>query len=238
MENDIQWQEVAVRLILTIVAGALIGFDREAHNRPAGLRTTLLITLAASLAMIQANLLLGVRGKAPDSYVVLDLMRLPLGILSGVGFIGAGAILRKENMVVGVTTAATLWFATVMGLCFGGGQVYLGIASTVLGLGILRGLKWFERRWSYNKSAILCLTMDSGGPNPRELAALVEQNGFLMENWSISFSKSDMRSKLSCEVHWRASSKTTQLPEFLADLSQRKEILDFTWDRIDGVKKG
>src|ERR1700744_6524218 len=105
--------------------------------------------------MIQANLLLDIRGKAPDSYVVLDLMRLPLGILTGVGFIGAGAILRRENMVVGVTTAATIWFATVLGLCFGGGQIYLGVISAFLGLFILRGLKWFERRWCYHQTAIL-----------------------------------------------------------------------------------
>src|ERR1700742_2474301 len=103
MTLDVSWQDVALRLILTVVAGGVIGFDRESHNRPAGLRTTLLVALAAAVAMIQANLLLGVRGKAPDSYVVLDLMRLPLGILSGVGFIGAGAILHKENIVVGVT---------------------------------------------------------------------------------------------------------------------------------------
>jgi putative Mg2+ transporter-C (MgtC) family protein len=237
MSNDLHWQEVALRLILTVVAGALIGFDRETHNRPAGLRTTLLVALAAALSMIQANLLLDIRGKAPDSYVVLDLMRLPLGILSGVGFIGAGAILRKENMVIGVTTAATLWFATVMGLCFGGGQIYLGIVSALLGLFILRGLKWFERRWSYNQTAILSLATTGGGPDPRELSALLEENGCLVENWSLSLSKERMTSQLSCEVHWREYSRTTRLPAFLTELSQRKEIVDLKWDRIDSSKK-
>jgi putative Mg2+ transporter-C (MgtC) family protein len=61
-------------------------------------------------------------------------MRLPLGILSGVGFIGAGTILRRGNKVEGVTTAATLWFVTVIGLCFGGGQYLLGLGSTALAL--------------------------------------------------------------------------------------------------------
>jgi putative Mg2+ transporter-C (MgtC) family protein len=72
--------------------------------------------------MLQANLLMYSVGKTPDSFVVLDLMRLPLGILSGVGFVGAGAILRRDNLVVGVTTAATMWFVIVMGLGFGGGN--------------------------------------------------------------------------------------------------------------------
>ncbi len=76
------------------------------------------VTPPGSTAWIQVNLLLTVRGKALDSYIVMDLMRLPLGILSGMGFIGGGAILRRDNMVLGVTTAATLWFVTVMGLAF------------------------------------------------------------------------------------------------------------------------
>jgi putative Mg2+ transporter-C (MgtC) family protein len=237
MANDIRWQEIALRLILTVAAGALIGFDREAHKRSAGLRTTLLVALAAALSMIQANLLLDIRGKAPDSYVVLDLMRLPLGILSGVGFIGAGAILRRENMVVGVTTAATLWFATVMGLCFGGGQIYLGTASAFLGLFVLRGLKWFERRWCYHQTAILHLTTANNGLDPKELSALLKENDCLMENLSLSISKERMTSQLSCEVHWRADSMTTQMPAFLNILRQRTDVKDRVWDRMEVSKK-
>src|SRR6202789_4716973 len=119
MPVTLEWQQIALRLILTVVAGLIIGFNRGEQRRPAGMRTTLLVCLAASLSMIQANLLMNSVGKAHDSFVVLDLMRLPLGILSGMGFIGAGAILRKENMVLGVTTAATLWMVPSPGLCFG-----------------------------------------------------------------------------------------------------------------------
>ena len=56
-------------------------------------------------------------------------MRLPLGILTGIGFIGAGAILRRGDMVLGATTAATIWFVAVLGICFGGGQIWLGLAA-------------------------------------------------------------------------------------------------------------
>src|ERR1700734_2828752 len=100
-----QWTDIAIRLLCTIAAGFLIGFDRGEHGRPAGLRTIMLVALAACIAMLQANLLMATNGKQADSFVALDLMRLPLGILSGIGFIGAGAIVRRENMVLGVTTA-------------------------------------------------------------------------------------------------------------------------------------
>ena len=66
-------------------------------------------------------------GPVPE--IRTDLMRLPLGILSGMGFIGAGAILRKGEMVLGVTTAATLWMVTMLGLCFGAGKILLGTAG-------------------------------------------------------------------------------------------------------------
>ena len=97
MPVTIAWSDVALRLVLTVVAGTLIGINRTEHGRPAGLRTTLLVCLAASISMIQANLLMNSVGKAHDSFVVLDLMRLPLGILTGVGFIGAGAILAGRT---------------------------------------------------------------------------------------------------------------------------------------------
>jgi putative Mg2+ transporter-C (MgtC) family protein len=126
MPVHISWLDIAIRLVLTIVAGGVIGLNRGVHGQAAGLRTTLLVCLAASISMIQVNLLLPMGGKTPGSFAVMDLMRLPLGILSGMGFIGGGAILRRGDIVRGVTTAATLWFTTVMGLCIGGGQIVLG----------------------------------------------------------------------------------------------------------------
>ena len=74
----------------------------------------------------------------------MDLMRLPLGILTGVGFIGAGTILKRGELVTGVTTAATLWIITVIGLCFGGGQLALGSIATILSFIALWVFKWVD----------------------------------------------------------------------------------------------
>lgn len=235
MVNDITWSDVAVRLILVILAAALIGFDRETTSRPAGLRTVLLVGLAAAISMIQVNLLLTVRGKAPDSYVVMDMMRLPLGILSGMGFIGAGAILRKDDRIAGVTTAATLWFVTVIGLCFGGGQIGLGIGSTFIGMAVLRGLRSFEQRWLHRQSASLCLTISVEGPDEAELSRLLKSNGFSLGRWSVSYLKSSGERKLSCEVHWRGLSANQKSPEFIKDLIQRNGVQKLSWRR-EGTK--
>ena len=86
MPLNIGWGEIALRLALTVFAGILIGINRSEHGHAAGLRTTLLVCLAASLSMLQVNLLLPMAGKTSSSFAVMDLMRLPLGILSGMGF--------------------------------------------------------------------------------------------------------------------------------------------------------
>ena len=154
------WQDLAIRLAVALLAGALLGLNRGESGKAAGLRTTMLVCLTACLAMLQMNVLLSQAGKPEGSFAVLDLMRLPLGILSGVGFIGAGAILRKDGLVTGLTTAATLWFVTVVGLCAGGGQIALAVIGIVLGMFVLSALAKIEHRLPRNLRASLTIRYD------------------------------------------------------------------------------
>ena len=169
MSVDLTWPDLVIRLVCTRIAGAIIGYDRGEHGKAAGLRTTVLVCMAASVAMLQMNYLLPLAGRASDSFVTNDLMRLPLGILTGVGFIGGGAILRRGSLIVGVTTAATLWYVTVVGLCFGGGQMLLGWLATATGIVVLWGLRWVENIMSFEQHASLALTLDQSGPGENEI---------------------------------------------------------------------
>jgi putative Mg2+ transporter-C (MgtC) family protein len=114
-------------------------------------------------------------------------MRLPLGILSGMGFIGAGAILRKGSLVRGLTTAATLWFVTVLGLCFGGGQRALGLAVLALGVLILEGLKSLESRWKQDRHATLSLTVEGDGLTEDELTVTLQADGYEVRPWTVAY---------------------------------------------------
>src|ERR1700745_3300013 len=109
MPVELTWADLVIRLVCTLIAGAIIGYDRGERSKAAGLRTTVLVCMAASVAMLQMNYLLPLAGRPTDSFVRNDLMRLPLGILTGVGFIGGGAILRRGSLILGVTTPAPLW---------------------------------------------------------------------------------------------------------------------------------
>jgi putative Mg2+ transporter-C (MgtC) family protein len=177
----LDWLDVVVRLGLTCVAGAAIGMNREATGHAAGLRTTLLVCLAASVSMIQMSLLLPVSGKAHDSFSVMDVMRLPLGILTGVGFIGAGAILRRGDLVLGVTTASTIWMATVVGLCLGGGQLALGTAAAVVTVVVLWGVKQVEEHLPKRGRAIVSIAVKPQASPDRIAEALGDVDVRLLE---------------------------------------------------------
>ncbi len=175
MPFTVGWPDVALRLVVTLIAGALVGLNRGGSGKVAGLRTTLLVCLAARLAMLPVNVLLAQSGKPNDSFVMLDLMRLPLGILSGVGFIGAGAILRNDGLVIGLTTAATLWFVTVIGLCAGGGQIGLAVAGLALALVVLWVLGKLEHRLPRGKHAWLSIEYDPATGDRGEVIRRLEQ---------------------------------------------------------------
>lgn len=181
------WTDIALRLGCTFVAGALVGLDRESRERAAGLRTNILVALAACIAMLSAALLVPVAGKTPTSFVQLDVMRLPLGILTGMGFIGAGAIIRRaDGLVLGVTTAATLWYVTVMGLCFGAGQFALGGAALALAVATLWGVKLFEGRMRRQKEGRLLLRLSPKAPDEVWLRDALTEAGLQIRRISTS----------------------------------------------------
>ena len=169
MPETVTLSDVALRLACALIAGVVIGLNREAKGQAAGLRTTVLVCLAAALATIEANLLLSTRRPPGVDYTTFDVMRLPLGLLSGVGFLGAGAIVRRGDMVRGVTTAATLWFVSVAGLCIGAGQIGLGLAATGLALLVLWLLKFADRALPHWVQFGLTLTARKDGPGEGEI---------------------------------------------------------------------
>jgi putative Mg2+ transporter-C (MgtC) family protein len=205
----------AIRLALSVVAGALFGLNRGESGKVAGLRTTLLVCLAACVAMLQVNALPAQAGKQTGSFAVLDLMRLPLGILSGVGFIGAGAILRKDGMVKGVTTAATLWIVTVIGLCFGGGQIGIGLAALVLGLIVLWFLERVERIIPRLNSAVLTIEYDAPGFSRHVLLDRLKEGGCTAVPISASLNVETRTCEERLEVRWRGESEMRSLPPLL-----------------------
>jgi putative Mg2+ transporter-C (MgtC) family protein len=219
------WQDIAARLLLTVLAGSLIGLDREARGHAAGLGTTILVGLAAAIAMTQATILLGVSGKSPHSFARMDVLRFPLGVLTGVGLIGGGAILRRGSLVSGVTTAATLWMMTMIGLAFGGGQYVLGAAGTALTLVILLVLKWVDLVIPRERHAVLTLTWKAA--DHEDLDAIIGPSAYRARLVGIERRPDRDSPVVSFEISWRRSERAPPPTDLLTLVGQHCEIEKF-----------
>ncbi len=125
------WDELdaVIRLAMATLLGGLIGFERERAEKPAGFRTHLLVCVGAALFTIAS-----VNGFGPLS----DPARVAAGVVVGIGFLGAGTILRGEGAIVGLTTAATIWAVAAIGLALGAGLYLVGVVTAAIVLIALR----------------------------------------------------------------------------------------------------
>jgi putative Mg2+ transporter-C (MgtC) family protein len=214
------WTDIAVRLLLTVVAGGLIGLNRQAGGHSAGLRTTVLVGLAACLAMIQANIILSLSGKTDQSFVRMDVLRLPLGVLTGVGFIGGGAILKRGDLVTGVTTAATMWVMTAIGLCIGGGQILVGCAATLIVLIVLAPLKYVDQWMRHEqKGRVVVESSDLEVPDLKTLLAGVAEVRFTGKR------KLDQdMTAYSYELLWKAKGYQSEAASVLAVIEKQYNV--------------
>jgi putative Mg2+ transporter-C (MgtC) family protein len=192
----------------------------------------MLVCLAASIAMLQVNYLLPLAGRSPDSFVMNDLMRLPLGILTGVGFIGGGAILRRDNIIVGVTTAATLWLVTVVGLCLGGGQLALGVVATALGIFALQGLRWLESRLRQQIRTRLSIMIADTGLGESALRQRLSEAGLSIVGTRIILNRSQGYRELIFELRQLRLAHETDTPSVVADLAREAGVLKLRWDAM------
>ncbi|PVM81030.1 MgtC/SapB family protein [Caulobacter radicis] len=128
-----------------LMAGAVVGFEREYRSRPAGLRTHMLVSLASALLMLAAVHQLKWMGDTPLETVRIDPVRMAHGVLTGVGFLCGGVIFQQGVSVHGLTTAASLWITAALGMLFGMALYDLAIAGTVLSVVVLSAARWLDR---------------------------------------------------------------------------------------------
>ena len=138
---QLQNPEILIRVIFAIILGSVIGFEREMTNKSAGLRTQIMVCLGACIFTI-----LSIYGfsTAVSIYPIGDPSRVAAQIITGIGFIGAGTVLRQGLTVTGLTTASTLWIVAAIGMACGCGMISLATVSTILAVAILVLIRIFE----------------------------------------------------------------------------------------------
>jgi putative Mg2+ transporter-C (MgtC) family protein len=164
--------EMLIRLVTAAALGSLIGFERERLLWAAGIRTHMLVCVGSCLIMIVSQY--GFASVLSQN-VVLDPSRVAAQVVSGIGFLGAGAILARGEIVKGLTTAASIWTVAAVGLAVGGGLYLAASASTVIILIILAGIKPLEEAYrSRNQSCQLKIEVDNGSLTPELLRSTLE----------------------------------------------------------------
>ena len=136
-----EWvREDLIPMVVSLVLGTLVGLERQLGRKPAGLRTHVLVCLGSTMFVLTTKHAVAIFGGAN-----LDATRIVHGVVTGVGFLGAGSIMRTEGFVSGLTTAASVWMVAAVGVSVGVHAYPLAATGTVLALIVLEGYRWLER---------------------------------------------------------------------------------------------
>ena len=176
--------EMLLRLVAALVSGALIGYERSFHGRPAGLRTHVLVCLASSLLMLvtvfEAHWVLTGPGE-----IRLDPTRMAQGIMTGIGFLGAGVVVKEGLNVRGLTTAASIWITAAIGILAGVGMYVPMALAVLMTLMVLSLFRWIEAKVPTQTYFNFDVKYEKAGNlSEDDMRALIKQHGFSIADFS------------------------------------------------------
>ena len=186
-------EEELVKMVLAVALGGVIGFERELHEKAAGVRTIILITLASTLFTLTS---IEIAGNA-------DPGRVAAQIVTGVGFLGGGVILKERGSVVGITTAATIWMAAAIGVAVGIGEYAVASATTAVAFLVLLALPALERHIATLSSQRYRVTCAGDGSHLDDVGGLFVEAGLKVRR--IVQTKAERRSRIEVSASGRPS---------------------------------
>lgn len=222
---DSDYAAIATHLLAALIAGAAIGLERSYHARPAGFRTHTLVCLSSSLLMLvtlyQSTWLPGM----PAETIRTDPTRMAQGIMTGIGFLGAGVIFKEGLSVRGLTTAASIWMTAAIGLLMGIGFYLPAVLATAMTLGILSMFRLIERRMPTQTFVHHQLRFDRNDPiSEEEIRMLMRKYGFSIANMSYRILEDGSSFEYRMVLR---SPGTDQLPSLADALRKWKRVKSF-----------
>jgi putative Mg2+ transporter-C (MgtC) family protein len=219
--------ETLMRLGMALFAGIIIGFERERHGRAAGLRTTMLVSVSSALAMILSEWLFVESGSSltwrPDP------ARLAAGVLTGMGFLGAGAIVRQDKLIRGVTTAAVLWFVTILGLAYGSGNFLLGNMGLAIALLALFILPQVEGRIKNDWYGTLIVTAQMNSISDLEIRKQIESFKVKVKKMDLDYNLEKKQKTLRCELKFKKGDLFELSQKVVKKLSESSGVSQVQW---------
>ena len=223
MERD--YLAIVEHLLIALTAGGLIGFERSYHGRPAGFRTHALVCVASSALMLVTVYQSHWYPESFSGRVALDPTRMAQGIMTGIGFLGAGVIFKEGLTVRGLTTAASIWITAAIGILAGIGFYFPLAITTVLTLLTLSVFRWIETKLPGDYYGHLEVRFSRGGAMPeQEFRRFLAEQGFSIANLSYRYSADASFVEYRMVVRTNRAEHVTRLAE---SLSAMKSVVDF-----------
>lgn len=214
--------EVLLRLSVATILGALVGLERERSESAAGLRTHALVALGAALFMTVSMFGFQNAGKPPG--VVLDPSRVAAQVVTGIGFLGAGVIIFRKEIVRGLTTAASIWLVAAIGMAVGGGLYLAAAGGTILALAILATMKRLEvRLFKQRHRDIIRLTIDRSIVPVGELRDRVLNSGLHIERCEVRYYQDPAKTRMDVTTR---GTRDADLLDFAASLANGPGVVE------------
>ncbi len=210
--------EMMRHMVAALAAGAVIGTERSFHGRAAGFRTHALVGLASGILMIVATTQ-GTWFPVAGEVVRTDPTRMAQGIMTGIGFLGAGVIFKEGLSVRGLTTAASIWTTAAIGILMGIGQYVPGAIATVLALGVLSVFRQIELRFPTHMYARHALRFARGAAMPEDgVRTLLQNHGFKVSNLAYELREDDETLEYRMAIRTVSSDNLARLAQTLSGL--------------------
>lgn len=222
------YPEISMRLLIALACGGLIGLERSYHARPAGFRTHTLVCLASAVLMLVTVY----EGQWFDykgtGRVAIDPTRMAQGIMTGIGFLGAGVIMKEGLSVRGLTTAASIWITAAIGVLVGIGFYFPAVLALALTLGTLSAFRWFENRMPSQQYAQFILKFDrKSAMSQPELKKLVSSLGFTIANLQYRLIQDGKRFEYRMMLRTQNSDNLLHLSDALLSIATVEEFRIF-----------
>lgn len=208
--------EIILRVLLGSLLGGAIGFERQRHGRAAGVRTHLIVCLASVLIMIVSYEYYHL--PLDSSYIRIDPARIAAGAITGVGFLGAGVIIKSGFTIQGLTTAACLWIVSVIGLSVGSGLYFAAISTFMITIFALWVLRKIEDRLSRLRFKTISITTDSM-ENEEEILHIVRTSGINISNIDFEMEREKNIYTYNLHVNFKDPKALTRLRKAFSVLS-------------------
>jgi len=177
--------ELVIRIVVGMLLGGVIGYERDIHGRPAGLRTHAVVALASATFTVVSTHIAYFQHYHTGDFTEVDGSRIAASVVSGIGFLAGGAILRNGISIQGLTTAAGLWLVAAIGMCAGAGMYIESVTATVVGVAALTLMRRFEDKDNRVRRR-LAVTISDGSTTADDLMAKFRSRDVLatLEGWS------------------------------------------------------